>query len=76
MSDAVDLFCAKEEDVRLKDWQEEGPGGEGFATWGPNAIPLCECKLMALVERPREALAIDKDAEMELMSFIRGLGRE
>lgn len=70
--DSVDLFCAKEEDVKLLKWKEQGAG---LATWGPGGIPVCECMVMALAVWFRGALAIDKSAEMELMSFLGGLGR-
>jgi hypothetical protein len=68
----VDLFGAKDEDVKLVKWQEQG---EGLATWGPSGIAVCECKVLALATWFRGALAMDKGAEMELMSFLGGLGK-
>jgi len=68
----VDLFDAKDEDVRLVKWKEQG---EGLADWSPLGIPVCECKVMALATWFRGALARDKGAEMELMVFLRGLGK-
>lgn len=70
--DLVDLFDAKDEDVRLVKWKEQG---EGLADWSPLGIPVCECKVMALATWFRGALARDKGAEMELMVFLRGLGK-
>lgn len=70
--DSVDLFGAKDEDVKLVKWKEQG---EGLATWGSGRIPVCACKVMALATWFREALAMDRGAEMELMSFLGGLGK-
>lgn len=58
--------------MKLLKWKEQGAG---LATWGLGGIPVCECKVMALAVWFRGALAIDKGAEMELMSFLGGLGR-
>lgn len=68
--DLVDLFDAKDEDERLLRWKETG---EGLATWSPSGISVCECKVPALVTWFRSALAVDKSAEMEIMSFLGGL---
>jgi hypothetical protein len=69
----VDLVSARDEDLNLVKWKEQG---EGLATWGPNGVPICRCKVVALATWFRGALAMDKGAEMELMSFLGGLSKE
>ncbi|MCJ1390051.1 hypothetical protein MMC18_002909 [Xylographa bjoerkii] len=68
--DLVDLFDAQDDDARLVQWKEHG---EGLADWSPGGFPVCECRLMALATWFRRALAIDKGAEQEFMSFLQGL---
>ncbi len=70
--DLVDLFDAEDEDVRLVKWKEHG---EGLGDWTPGAFPVCKCKVMALATYFRGALAMDKGAEAEFMTFLRGLGK-
>lgn len=70
--DSIDVFRAKDEDVELTKWKEQG---KGLATWGPSGIQVCECKVVALATWFREALARDKGAEMELMLFLGGLAK-
>ena len=59
--------------MKLVKWKEQG---QGLATWAPGVIPICECKVKVLAMWFRRALAMDKGAEMELMSFLKGLGKE
>lgn len=70
--DSVDIFSAKDEDVKLTKWKEQG---KGLATWGPSGIQVCECKIVALATWFHKALARDKGAEMKLMLFLGGLGK-
>ena len=70
--DLVDLFGAKDEDAKLVRWKKHG---EGLADWDPLQMPVCECKVMALATWFRGLLARDKTAEMEFMTFLRGLGK-
>jgi hypothetical protein len=68
--DMLDLFSAKEDDEKFVGWKEKG---EGMATWGPDGILICQCKFNILANWFRRALARDKGAERELMSFLDGL---
>lgn len=68
--DLVDIFAERDENERLVKWKDQGAG---LATWSASGISVCSCKLGALVAWFRKALAIDKVAEKELMSFLGGL---
>ncbi|KAL8921868.1 MAG: hypothetical protein Q9172_003801 [Xanthocarpia lactea] len=68
--DLVDIFGAKDDNNRLIRWKETG---EGLADWVPLSIPVCKCKVGMLAKSLRQALARDRSADVEFVSFISGL---
>ena len=70
--DSVDLFGA-EEDAKVAQWKDQG---KGLATWGPGGPSICECQVKTLAAWFRGALAVSKNADMEFMSFLGGLGKQ
>ena len=65
--DLVDLFGAKDDDLKLRQWKEQG---KGLADWSPGGFPVCRCKVMALATWFRGQLVVDTSAEKQLMTFL------
>lgn len=69
--DAVDLFSTRNEDNNSKTWREQGIG---IATWGVEAIAVCQCAFKDLEIWFRNRLTRDVGAEEQFVTFLAGLG--